>query len=110
MSNSDGTGSNGHDPAALEAEHRIRAAMEDAYGFPGFYPVVVIARQGPDFEADLQATLAAEQGGSPYRIRERTSRKGNYVSYRVELYVETAQAALDRKAILAELPGVLLLL
>ena len=101
---------NGHDKEAIDTEQRIHQAMDDEYGFPGYYPVVVIARQSLNFEAHLQATVAAEQGERPYRIRERPSREGNYVSYRVELYVDTAQAALDRKAVLADLPGVLMLL
>jgi putative lipoic acid-binding regulatory protein len=101
---------NSRDQTAVEAERRILEAMEEAYDFPGFYPVVVIARSSDGFEADLQATLAAEQGAAPFRIRERSSREGNYMSYRVELFVATPEVALSRKATLATLNGVLLLL
>ena len=101
---------NGRDQTAVDADRRILEAMEEAHDFPGYYPVVVIARSSDGFEADLQATLAAEQGGAPFRIRERSSREGNYVSYRVELFVATPEAALARKLTLASLSGVLLLL
>jgi putative lipoic acid-binding regulatory protein len=96
--------------SAVNADETITAAMEEVYDFPGYYPVVVIARRGLDFEAVLQATLAAAQGDAPFRVRERASRAGNYVSYRVEVHVSTAHQALARKNLLADLPGVLLLL
>ncbi len=99
----------GH-PAELEQERKLLAAMAEAHEFPGYYPVVVIARRGEGFEATLRALVAAEQGSAPYRIKTRSSRNGSYVSYRVEVYVADAVVALARKASLSALEGVLVLL
>jgi hypothetical protein len=93
-----------------EEEQRLVDAMEGAHEFPGFYPVVVIARHGLGFEAELNASIAAVQGEAPFRIRERSSREGNYISYHVELYVESALEALERKAVIGGIAGVIVLL
>lgn len=85
-------------------------ALEEAHEFPGYYPIVVIARTGEDFEELLRYELSHAQGESPYTIDARLSRNGNYVSYKVEVFVDSAQIALDRKAALADLDGVLMLL
>jgi putative lipoic acid-binding regulatory protein len=104
---SNGRQANGHGDGT-DAE--LVAAMERQHDFPGFYPVVVIARRDVDFEARLRGAVAAQQGAAPWRITERRSRRGNYVSYRVELHVDTARIALARKAVLAGLRGVLVIL
>ncbi len=92
---------------ALEQDARVLAAIADAYEFPGYYPVVVIARSGLEFEATLMATIVAQQGEAPYRITERASRRGNYRSYRVELFVDDPPAAIAAKEWLSSLEGVL---
>jgi putative lipoic acid-binding regulatory protein len=97
-------------PTEPDDTSRIEAALDGVYDFPAFYPVVVIARQGFEFGAELHATVAAAQGDQPFRIRERKSSGGKYVSYRVEMHVPTARQALARKSLLAQLPGVLVLL
>lgn len=91
-------------------DQTILDAIERAHEFPGYYPIVVIARREVAFEARLHAAVESSQHGAPYRIRERQSRQGNYSAYRVEIYVESAEMALARKAALAALAGVLLLL
>lgn len=91
----------------LGKDQRILEAIADAYEFPGYYPVVVIARSGLEFEATLMATIVAQQGEAPYRITERASRRGNYRSYRVELYVDDPPAAIAAKEWLSRLEGVL---
>ena len=103
-----GSTGNGHDLPPDDAE--IVAAMESQHAFPGYYPVVVIARRGEGFEERLRGAIEAQQGEAPWRLTERRSRQGNYVSYRVELHVDDARTALQRKAVLAELSGVLVLL
>ena len=103
----DTTTNGGMDHSAADRHTRILDAIANAYEFPGYYPVVVIARSGLDFEATLMASLAAQQGESPYRVTERASRRGNYRSYRVELYVEDPPAAIAGKEWLSQLDGVL---
>ncbi len=99
---------NGHlTEDGLEHDERILAAIADAYEFPGYYPVVVIARSGLEFEATLMASIVAQQGEAPYRITERASRRGNYRSYRVELFVDDPPAAIAAKGWLSQLEGVL---
>jgi len=91
-------------------ETRLIEAMEGAHQFPGFYPMVVIAHEGDAFRALLKATLALEQGDAPFRISERPSRMGTYISFRVEVFVASAQVALARKGVIAALDGVLFIL
>jgi putative lipoic acid-binding regulatory protein len=85
----------------------VIAAIESAHTFPGFFPVVVIARRGEEFEDRLSAALFAAQGTAPFAIRQRASSGGNYVAYHVEVHVESASVALDRRDALARLEGVL---
>jgi hypothetical protein len=67
----------------------------------------VIARSGLEFEATLLASIAAEHGDAPYRVTERASSQGNYRAYRVELFVDDPAAAMEGKAWLSKLDGVL---
>jgi putative lipoic acid-binding regulatory protein len=83
--------------------------LEDAHEFPGPFTIVVIAHAGEEFEALLRVTLVELQDGNPFSISERASRKGTYVSYRVEVHVADAPAALDRKDSLSALPGLVTL-
>jgi putative lipoic acid-binding regulatory protein len=92
----------------LDRETRI-ALLEDAHEFPGPFTIVVIAHAGEEFEALLRVTLVELQSGDPFSISERASRKGTYISYRVEVHVGDAPAALDRKDSLSGLPGVVTL-
>jgi len=102
---------NGSGPESGDDEaRRVLEAMEEEYNFPAFYPVVLIARGATGFDERLQAAVAAVQGEAPFRIRERPSSQGTYISYRVELFVADARTALARKAMLAGLSGVLVLL
>lgn len=86
------------------------AALELAHEFPGYFPVVVIARREEAFEARLEHLVVELQGAQPYRMRRRASRQGTYMSYRLELHVRTAREALGCRARLAELPGIVMLL
>jgi len=110
-----GPGSDGHGPSwqirggALD-EDQILAAIEAGHRFPGYFPVVVIARHEADFQALLEATVTQVQGEAPYRIRERPSRQERYIAYRVEIYVGSPREALDRRLVLAALPGVVMLI
>lgn len=102
-------------PAAPHAapidEARLVEAMEAAHVFPGYYPIVVIARDDDAFRERLHATLGGWDAGDPaYRVTEQPSSRGAYVSFRVEIFVDSARMALDRKAVIAEISGVLMML
>jgi len=105
---------NGHpntptdDRQALEAQ--LVAAMEQAHTFPGFYPVVVIGRHDDGFHDRLRSAVILAQGSAPFTLRQRPSSHGQYVAYHLEIYVDTARVALDRKGYLAAVEGVLWLL
>lgn len=110
--------------AAVDADQRTEmiAAMEAAHAFPCHYQVVVIAPAGEAFRLslvalvrDLQAPDVADADASEpspeaveslFRIEERTSREGNYVSYHLELFVGSAEVALHRKDRISALEGV----
>ncbi len=111
------TGSNGRRaqlPELAEAERaerrRMIEAMEEAHDFPGFYKVVVIAESDDGFRASLVQLVEVSQAEAPYRMQQRPSRRGTYVAYHLELYVETAGEALNRKSLLAQLEGVRVLI
>jgi putative lipoic acid-binding regulatory protein len=91
-------------------EAPLLEAMERSHTFPGFYPVVVIGHGDATFADRLTAAILLAQGSAPYTVRERRSSQGRYVSYHVELYVDTARTALTRKAMLASVEGVLWML
>lgn len=94
---------------ADDRDNLIRA-MEDEYDFPGYYPITLIARNDDTFSSNLQAALEYEQDGAGFEITERPSRKNNYISYRITVYVDSAEEALQRKDFLRELAGVLVML
>lgn len=71
---------------------------------------MVIARSGDAFLERLEAAVAQAQGEAPYRITERPSSQGSYVSYRLELHVDSAREALEKKRVVSELDGVMFLL
>lgn len=99
------------DGSADGADHeRLADAIEQAHDLPGFFPVVLIARSGIGFRGRLESELDRMQEGAPYRITRRLSAHGNYKAYRVELHVASGVVALARKALLAQLPGVILTL
>ena len=100
----------GPDAGTLD-EAEQAAALELAHVFPGPFPVVVIARPEDAFEHRLARLIAELQpAGGNARLSVRPSRGGRYVSYRIELQLPTAHAAVRCRARLAELDGVLLLL
>lgn len=84
--------------------------MEERYHFPCFYPVVIIARNESAFAQRLEAALVYEQDGDDYTITERPSSQNNYISYRIEMFVQSAEVALRRKEFLRNVQGVMVLL
>ncbi|MFZ1730250.1 MAG: DUF493 domain-containing protein [Bacteroidota bacterium] len=78
--------------------------------FPGEYQLTVFAKSGNEFYALLHATLKELQGESSYTIQERPSSKKNFTSYRIQIYVESAETALYRKEIIGQIAGVLMML
>ena len=106
-----GPGGNGSTPAprSLSDEELIQA-LELGHTFPCYFPIVVIAKRGEGFLERLEATVKEAQGEAPYRIAERPSREGRYVSYRLEVHVDGAREALDRQRGVAGLDGVLFVL
>jgi len=93
----------------VEREQRIEA-MENAHSFPGLYPIIIFARNDPVFYSHLHAALMYEQDGAPFTIIERESSKKNFISFRIELFVESAGIALEREEFLSGLDGVLMML
>lgn len=93
-----------------EARQRMLDAMAERHPFPGFYPVVVIGVAGDDFRAALIALIEDHEAVGSYRVSERVSSRGSYVSYHLECHVLHAEAALDLKDRLALLTGVRTLL
>ncbi len=77
---------------------------------PGMYPIRVIARTGSAFYATLHLLLEELQGETTFRIEERPSSKKNFTSFRIEIFVESAETALFRRERISELEGVLMLL
>ena len=84
-------------------------AMEEEYDFPGMYPVTFIAKNEDDFEDRLNSALEYEQDGDDYSISQRHSSKKNYASFTVQLFVRSAETALDRKEFLRKLAGVMII-
>jgi putative lipoic acid-binding regulatory protein len=82
-------------------------AMKQAYAFPGFYPVTLIVGTYENFMEFLDAALRFIQDGRDYRVNIRESRKGAYKSYRIEIFVDSAEMALEHKEFLRTLDGVL---
>jgi len=78
--------------------------------FPGTFPVTVIAKSDLAFYASLHAALEELQGESTFTIEERPSKKQNFTSYRIEIYVESAETALFRKEAIGKIEGVLVML
>ncbi|MBE0645495.1 MAG: DUF493 domain-containing protein [Bacteroidetes bacterium] len=84
--------------------------LRSNFVFPGEFPVTVIARSGSDFYARLHAMLEALQGETTFTIQERPSSKNNFTSYRIEIFVESAETALYRKEAIGKISGVLMML
>jgi putative lipoic acid-binding regulatory protein len=70
----------------------------------------VIAEAGADFLDALRQLVEVAQADAPYRISRRDSRQGTYVAYHLEIYVFTADEALERKSLIAQLEGVRVML
>jgi putative lipoic acid-binding regulatory protein len=77
---------------------------------PGMYPMTVIARADSAFYPTLHLLLEELQGEGSFRIAERVSSKKNFASFRIEIFVESAETALYRRERISELDGVLMLL
>ena len=88
----------------------LLTAMEEVYEFPCFYPASVIAKAGEDFLARLRKALDYELEGREYKITKKQSTRGNYISYRIELFVDSADMALDMKEFIRKIEGVIILM
>ncbi|MDT8324621.1 MAG: DUF493 family protein [Bacteroidota bacterium] len=88
----------------------LLAVLRENHVFPGHFPVTVIAHSDLAFYANLHAALEDLQGESTFTIEEKPSRKKNFTSYRIELYVESAETALSRKESIGKIDGVLVML
>lgn len=95
----------------LHASHDdLLRAITEKHEFPGYFPVVVIAKSDLAFTARLHAALEYVQEGAAFDVTERASSRNNYVSYTVQVHVANAEMALERKAFLSALDGVILTL
>ena len=84
--------------------------IREHHVLPGMYPITVIARSGSAFYASLHLLLGELQGETTFRIEERPSSKKNFTSFRIEIFVESAETALFRRERISALDGVLMLL
>lgn len=84
--------------------------LRASHVFPGEFPITVFAKSGNEFYARLHATLRELQGETSYTIHERPSSKKNFTSYRIQIFVESAETALYRKEIIGQISGVLMML
>ena len=94
------------EPEQIDERQQMLDAMEEHYDFPGEYKIVVIAKSGEGFRARLIAHLEIYQAGADYDLRERPSRKGNYIAYHLRIHVVSAEVALERKHTISLLEGV----
>ncbi|MCB2206577.1 DUF493 domain-containing protein [bacterium] len=88
----------------------LLAVLRDNYVFPGTFPITVIARSDLEFYATLHTAIEELQGEMSFSINQVPSKKKNFTSYRIELYVESAETALFRKEAIGRVDGVLVLL
>lgn len=88
----------------------LLAVLREHHVFPGTFPVTVIARSDLAFYASLHSAIEELQGESSFTIEEKPSTKKNFTSYRIELYVESAETALFRKEAIGRIDGVLVML
>lgn len=93
----------------IDDREKLLAAMKEEYTFPGYYPITLIAASDLKFHAHLHAALEYEQEGAEFTIAERPSSKKNFVSYRIMVFVHSAEQALKRKEFLRALDGVLVM-
>lgn len=95
----------------LHASHDdLLRAISEKHEFPGLFPIVVIAKSDLAFTARLHAALEYVQEGAAFEVSERASSRNTYVSYTVNVHVPDAETALDRKAFLSALEGVIMTL
>lgn len=88
----------------------VLEVLRSHFVFPGLFPITIISRSGNDFYALLHKTLEKLQGEASFTIQERASSKRNFASYRIEIFVESAETALFRKETIGKIDGVLLML
>jgi putative lipoic acid-binding regulatory protein len=98
------------DPGASLNRDELLEVLRRHYTFPGEYPITVIARNDLAFYATLHMALEELQGESSFTIEEKPSSKKNFTSYRIEIYVESAETALYRKEAIGKISGVLVML
>ena len=91
-------------------QDQLLRALEARYSFPGFYPVVVIARSDESLRARILAAVAYAQDGREFTVGTRESGGGKYTSFKLELFVDSAEQALARKEFLNTLEGVMMIL
>lgn len=88
----------------------VLEVLRSHFEFPGPFPITIISRSGSDFYALLNKTLEQLQGEAPFTIQERASSRKNFASYRIEIFVESAETALLRKEAISRIDGILLML
>jgi putative lipoic acid-binding regulatory protein len=97
-------------PNGTLSREELLAVLRESYIFPGMYPITVIARSDLAFYAHLHVALEELQGESSFTVDERPSSKKNFTSYRIEIFVESAETALYRKEAIGKVDGVLVML
>ncbi|MBN1446551.1 MAG: DUF493 domain-containing protein [Bacteroidetes bacterium] len=101
---------NGLPPNRRLTREEMLAVLRAHHTFPGMFPLTVISRSDHAFYAVLHSALEELQGESTFRIEEKPSSRKNFASYRIEIFVESAETALYRKEAIGRIKGVLFML
>ena len=97
-------------PNGAMSREQLLDVLRENYVFPGMFPITVIARSDLAFFAKLHVALDELQGESTYTVEEKPSSKKNFMSFRIEIFVESAETALYRKEAIGKIDGVLVML
>jgi putative lipoic acid-binding regulatory protein len=86
------------------------AALElfrSQHDFPGIFDFRVVVRPESVNPVLETITASAGEGGAVQEVRQRLSRKGNYISLHVSTHVPNAEAVLDVYEALKDVSGVM---
>lgn len=86
------------------------AVIREHHVFPGNYRMTVIAKSTSSFHARLHLLLEELQGEGSFHIEEIPSSKQTYSSFRITIFVESAETAVWRRERIGGVDGVLMLL
>jgi putative lipoic acid-binding regulatory protein len=99
-----------NDPTGGDRRERALALLDSQHAFPGPFEFRVVIR--PDGRPAALGALLAAAGGSErlIEVTERSSERGNYVSLRVKVQLESSAVVLDVYEVLRRVDGILTVL